>query len=336
MKELDFDKYYEAGEPEKRERAFARATAIGLQDVDGLKPSKYLLETAQRNIEGEITADEARQIIDEYYETKLGHDVPEDAKEADKVSARIVAIVNAPGFRLSPEYYLGLHKQIFDGVFSHKGLSEDAFVEHFASFISGIWQIHPFREGNTRTVALFAIKYLQSMKYDVTNDLFAVKSWYFRNALVRANYTNRKLDVEKTLLPLEEFFKVLIYRLEIELKNRFLKIGAEHGTRQGDSIKDLHRRDDDIKMTDDVANDVVNGVVKLTAAEEKAVMLILHDSHISAARLAAALGLKPRQGQRIIAALKTKANLKRRGADKNGKWYFATGKESLTVGGGKE
>ena len=381
MKELDFDKYYEAGEPEKRERAFAWATAIGLQDVDGLKPSKYLLETAQRNIEGEITADEARQIIDEYYETKLGHDVPEDAKEADKVSARIVAIVNAPGFRLSPEYYLGLHKQIFDGVFSHageirdveltkrewvlngdtveyelscmiekslaydfeqekkfkyKGLSEDAFVEHFASFISGIWQIHPFREGNTRTVALFAIKYLQSMKYDVTNDLFAGKSWYFRNALVRANYTNRKLDVEKTLLPLEEFFKVLIYRLEIELKNRFLKIGAEYGTRQGDSIKDLHRRDDDIKMTDDVANDVVNGVVKLTAAEEKAVMLILHDSHISAARLAAALGLKPRQGQRIIAALKTKANLKRRGADKNGEWYLATGKEPLPVGGGKE
>ena len=234
MKELDFDKYYEAGEPEKRERAYAWATAIGLQDVDGLKPSKYLLETAQRNIEGEITADEARRIIDEYYETKLGHDVPEDAKEADKVSARIVSIVNAPGFRLSPEYYLGLHKQIFDGVFPHageirdveltkrewvlngdtveyelscmiekslaydfeqekkfkyKGLTEHAFVEHFASFISGIWQIHPFREGNTITAALFAIKYLRSMKYDVTNDLFAVKSWYFRNALVRANYT---------------------------------------------------------------------------------------------------------------------------------------------------
>ena len=381
MKELDFDKYYEACEPEKRERAFAWATAIGLQDVDGLKPSKYLLETAQRNIEGEITADEARQIIDEYYETKLGHDVPEDAKEADKVSARIVAIVNAPGFRLSPEYYLGLHKQIFDGVFSHageirdveltkrewvlngdtveyelscmiekslaydfeqekkfkyKGLSEDAFVEHFASFISGIWQIHPFREGNTRTVALFAIKYLQSMKYDVTNDLFAVKSWYFRNALVRANYTNRKLDVEKTLLPLEEFFKVLIYGHKIELKNRFLKIGAEYGTRQGESIKDLHRHDDGIKTIDDVANDVVNGVVKLAAAEEKAVMLILRDSHISAARLAAALGLKPRQGQRIIAALKTKANLKRRGADKNGEWYFATGKEPLPVRGGKK
>ena len=209
-------------------------------------------------------------------------------------------------------------------------------MEHFASFISGIWQIHPFREGNTRTVALFAIKYLQSMKYDVTNDLFAVKSWYFRNALVRANYTNRKLDVEKTLLPLEEFFKVLIYGHEIELKNRFLKIGAEYGTRQGESIKDLHRRDDGIKTIDDVANDVVNGVVKLTAAEEKAVMLILRDSHISAARLAAALGLKPRQGQRIIAALKTKANLKRRGADKNGEWYFATGKESLPVGGGEK
>ena len=70
MKELDFDKYYEAGEPEKRERAYAWATAIGLQDVDGLKVSDFLLNTAKRNIEGEITESEARKIVDEYYEKK--------------------------------------------------------------------------------------------------------------------------------------------------------------------------------------------------------------------------------------------------------------------------
>jgi len=367
----EFSGYYEAAEPGRRERAYAWATAIGLQDVDGLKPSQYLVETAKRNIEGEITADEARRIIDAYYETKIDHDVPEDAEEADKVSARIAAIVNAPGFRLSPEYYLGLHKRIFDGVFPHageirdvelakrewvlngdtveyelscmiekslaydfeqerkfkyKGLSEDGFVEHFASFISGLWQIHPFREGNTRTAALFAIKYLRSMKYDVTNDLFAGKSWFFRNALVRANYTNRKLDVEKTQLPLEEFFKVLIYGHEIELKNRFLRIGLEYGTKDGDAIRGLHRRGKVTANQNDVVNDVVNVVAKLSASEEKAAKLILRDGHISAAKLASALGVKPRQGQRIIAALKSKANLKRRGADKNGEWYFDSGK----------
>ena len=175
---LDFGKYYEAPEPGRRERAYAWATAIGLQNVDGLKPSKYLLATAKRHIEGEISQEDARRLVDEYYETKLGHDEPENAEEADKVSARMISIINAPGFRLSPEYYLGLHKQIFDGVFPHagkirdveltkrewvlkgdtvqytpscvirdsldydfnrekefsyKGLSEDRFVEHFAS-----------------------------------------------------------------------------------------------------------------------------------------------------------------------------------------------------------
>ena len=250
---LDFDKYYEAPEPGRRERAYAWATAIGLQDVDGLKPSKYLIATAKRHIEGEISQEDARRLVDEYYETKLGHDEPEDAEEADKVSTRMIAIINTPGFRLSPEYYLGLHKQIFDGVFPHagkirdveltkrewvlngdtvqytpscvvrdsldydfnrekeftyKGLSEDRFVEHFASFISGVWQIHPFREGNTRTVALFAIKYLRSRGYTVTNDLCAEKSWFFRNALVRANYENDRLGptdgwTDSNISPLE-------------------------------------------------------------------------------------------------------------------------------------
>ena len=288
---LDFDKYYEAPEPGRRERAYAWATAIGLQDVDGLKPSKYLIATAKRHIEGEISQEDARRLVDEYYETKLGHDEPENAEEADKVSARMISIINAPGFRLSPEYYLGLHKQIFDGVFPHagkirdveltkrewvlkgdtvqytpscvirdsldydfnrekefsyKGLSEDRFVGHFASFISGVWQIHPFREGNTRTVALFAIKYLRSRGYTVTNDLFAEKSWFFRNALVRANYENDRLNVEKTQLPLEEFFKVLIYGDEIELHNRFLRIGQEYGTTTAKAIADLHRHDDGV------------------------------------------------------------------------------------------
>ena len=369
-----FDEYSdEAVEPGKRERAFAWATAIGLQDVDGLRPSKYLIKTAKRHIEGEITAAEARRLVDEYYETKLGHDVPADAKEADKVAARIVAIVNMPGFRLSPEYLIGLHAQIFDGVFAHAGklrevqltkkewvlngdtveyapyfdiersleydfekekkfryagLSGDAKIAHFAAFISGIWQIHPFREGNTRTTGLFAIKYLQSRGYEVTNDLFYDKSWYFRNALVRANYENGKLNVEKTQLPLEEFFKVLLFGEEIELKNRFLRIGADYGSLVAAATGKLHRRDVGVKQKDVVVSPVdiaVNVAVKLTRNEDVAVHEILRDGKLTAAKLAGKLSITPRQAQRILASLKKKAGLKRRGSDKAGEWYFENG-----------
>ena len=115
--------------------------------------------------------------------------------------------------------------------FDYKGISEDGFVRHFAAFIAGIWQILPFREGNTRTPAIFAIKYQRSKGFDVTNDLFAKKSWYFRNALVRANYENTRLDVVKSPIYLEEFFKVLLYGEEIELRSRFLWTGFEYGTK---------------------------------------------------------------------------------------------------------
>jgi len=366
----DFSQYYVATEPGRRERAHAWATAIGLQDVDGLKPSKYLIATAKRHIEGEISQEDARRLVDEYYETKLGHDEPEDAKEADKVSARMIAIINTPGFRLSPEYYLGLHKQIFDGVFPHagkirdveltkrewvlnwdtveyelscmiekslaydfdrerrfkyKGLSEDAFVEHFAAFISGLWQIHPFREGNTRTVALFAIKYLKSMRHDVTNDLFAGKSWYFRNALVRANYSNIKLNVDKTQLPLEEFFKVLIYGDEIELHNRFLRIGQEYGTQVADAVAGLHRRD---AVSGDGINrhDVgINVGINLTHHEEAAIKAILRNPKLTAPKLGELLDMTSRQAERIIASLKKKAGLVREGSRKSGMWRFPPG-----------
>ena len=367
MLNLDFDKYYEAPEPGRRERAYGWATAIGLQDVDGLKPSQYLIDTAKRNIEGEISADEARRLVDEYYEVKGEHDSPEDTVEADKVSTRINQIIHLPSFRLSPEYYLGLHGKIFEGVFPHageirtvdltkrewvlngdsvhyeasflierslsydftqerkfkyKGLSENAFVEHFASFISGIWQIHPFREGNTRTTAVFAIKYLRTKGFDITNDLFADKSFYFRNALVRANYENQTLNVEKTQLPLEEFFKALLYGDEIELHNRFLKIGQKYGTSAANAIADLHRHDDAINVVVKQPDVVVNVVVKLSKTEESAIKALLRTPHHTASSLAATLEVSQRQAQRVIASLKKKVGLKRRGADKNGEWYF--------------
>lgn len=358
----EFDKYYEAEEPGCRERAIGWATAIGLQDVDGLKTSKYLINTAQRNIEGEISAGEARRLVDEYYDVKGDHDVPSDTEEADKVAARINQIIHTPAFRLSPEFYLGLHGKIFEGVFNHagkvrevdltkkewvlngdtvqyefsfmvqksleydfdreqkfryKGLSEDAFVEHFASFISGVWQVYPFREGNTRTAAVFAIKYLRSKGYEVSNDLFKDKSFYFRNALVRANYENQKLGVEKTQLPLEEFFKVLLFGYDIELKNRFLRIGQEYGSTKADSIRKLPQGN--------VVKNVVKDVVKervLSAIEKLAVEALRGNSRMSAAELAKILKVTPRQTQRIMSSLKFKAGLKRRGGRRFGEWYF--------------
>ena len=375
MKTSDFDQYAEAKEPGRRERAYAWATAIGLQDVDGLKPSEYLLKTARRHIEGEITQADARRFVDEYYETKEAHDLPDSVREADKVSARMISIIGSPTFNFSVAYYLGLHRQIFDGVFGfageirtveltkrewvlngdtvqytpscmvkdtleydfererrfrYVGLSENAFVEHFASFISGIWQIHPFREGNTRTVGLFAIKYLRSKGYDVTNDLFAGKSYYFRNALVRANYENTRLGVEKTLLPLEEFFKVLVYGEGIELRSRFLRIGAEYGTQTAEATRKMRRvsggaNDGAKDGAKDGANDGVTGG-GLNATETAAVREITGNPRISAVQLADNLGVKKRQAERVIAALKVKAGLRRFGADKNGEWRFESAK----------
>jgi len=292
----------------------------------------------------------AERTLEEYYETKESHDIPDDAEEADKVAARMIGIIESPAFNFSMTYYLGLHRQIFDGVFKfagqirevelmkrewvlngdsvqytpscmirdaleydfererkfkYKGLSEDAFIEHFAAFISGIWQIHPFREGNTRTAGLFAIKYLRSKGYDVTNDLFAGKSYYFRNALVRANYENTKSGVEKTQLPLEEFFKVLLYGYDIELRNRYLRIGAEYGTPIAKAAGNLHRSDVGINVG-------INVGIKFSDTEESAIKAILRNPRITAAELSCVLSVTQRQAERVIASLKKRAGLKHR------------------------
>lgn len=368
-----FDEYYEAAEPGRRERALGWATAIGLQQVDGLTPSDYLVETARRNIEGEITGDEARRLVDEYYETRLGHEEPTGHREADKVSARMNQLIHMPAFGMTPEFFIGLHGKIFEGVFGHAGqirdvelqkrewvlngdsvqyeasflverslerhfereqafkykwLSDDAFVHHFATFVSRLWQIHPFREGNTRTTALMAIKYLRSMRYDVSNDLFARKSYYFRNALVRANYDNRRLDVEKTLTPLEEFFKVLVFGEEIELHSRYLKIGQEYGTPAANAMSNLHRRKSADRRRDVGINVGINVGIKTGSTEELAIKAILRNPRITASGLAKILSVTQRQAERVLATLKKTAGLRRQGARKNGEWRF---EESLLV-----
>ena len=108
--------------------------------------------------------------------------------------------------------------------FSYKGIAQDDLITHFASFVSGLWQIHAFGEGNTRTTAVFTIQYLRSIGFDVENDMFAKHSWYFRNALVRANYKNAVKGIDYSPIYLERFFRNLLLGEQWDLRNRYLHI----------------------------------------------------------------------------------------------------------------
>lgn len=265
-----FDEYLRQGEPSQKESAENWKTAIGLQAVDGLQPSAYLIDVAKRNIEGEITLDETRKLIDSYYQSKTVRTPKDkDEEEADKVSANIAKILASKTFAFNTNGYVSLHRRIFEGVFKHageirqydiskkewvlegdsvnylnwedlrraldwdieqeknfsyKGLTDDEKIEHIAKFVSGIWQIHAFREGNTRTTAIFTIQYLRSLGYEVNNEMFAKHSWYFRNALVRANYRNIQKGIDYSPIYLVRFFRNLLLKDGWVLKNRYLHI----------------------------------------------------------------------------------------------------------------
>ena len=109
-------------------------------------------------------------------------------------------------------------------LFDYINLNKSEFVSHIAKFISNLWQIHVFSEGNTRTTAVFLIMYLKKFGFDVTNDIFAKNAWYFRNALVRANYTNIEKNIYDTTKYLEDFLNNLLFSSDNELKNRHLHI----------------------------------------------------------------------------------------------------------------
>ncbi len=266
----NFNEYLRQGEPDKIEKVKVWKTAIGLQQVDGLEPSGYLIDTAKLNIEGDISIKEAKQRIDEYYNQSPIKDKAIRTEEADKVSVRIAEILNEEAFTFSPVEYLSIHKRLFEGIypnagkirdynitkkewvldgdtvlyasaeslkqtleydfeqekrFSYKGLSQNEIIEHIAYFISYLWQIHIFGEGNTRTTAIFLIKYLRKLGYkEVNNELFESYSWYFRNALVRANYENLSKSIYKTEQYLINFLENLLLNKQHLLKNREMHI----------------------------------------------------------------------------------------------------------------
>lgn len=267
-----FKEYLRESEPDKAHKGYVWSTAIGLQAVDGLKPSKYLIDTAIQNIEGRITMKEAQSLIDTYYEERPEH-LSDDGRteEADKVSSRIAEILSETAFSFSPNEYISIHRKLFQGIykhagkirdynitkkewvldgatvmygsaselratleydflqekeFSYKGLSMDRIIHHLAVFISRLWQIHIFGEGNTRTTAVFFIKYLRTLGFSAANDIFAENAWYFRNALVRANYTNLQMGVYETTEYLEAFLRNLLLNEKNELHNRNLHISG--------------------------------------------------------------------------------------------------------------
>lgn len=267
---FELEEYIREGEPDKAARADAWQTAIGLQAVDGLQVSEYLIDTAKQNIEGKIDAPTARQRIETYYEERRKRGIYEDAtEEADIVSQRASELLMDGGFQFSPSTLMDIHKHLFAGVlkgagsvrtyniskkewvlkgesvqyatagmiwnslkydfeqerdYSYDGVSANEAIRHIARFVSSIWQIHPFSEGNTRTTAIFTIKYLNSMGFTVDNTEFKNESWYFRNALVRANYNNYPHRVSATLEPLELFFDNLLLGTHHDLKNRYLHL----------------------------------------------------------------------------------------------------------------
>lgn len=341
--------YFKAKEPGKRARAEAWATAIGLQKVDGLSVSRYLVETAKAHIEGRITQAQAKRRIHDYYEAKDERHKPDpEQREPDKVSERIAAVINEAGFAFTPEYFISIHAKLFKGVIASAGklrtvnlrkhewvLKEDSvtygdkatlkaslvrefldekefdygtrsvaqMIPHFVRFIAQIWQVHPFAEGNTRTTAVFAIKYLRSLGHRVTNNMFVENSWYFRNALVRANYADYGKNVKRDWSYLEAFFRNLLLGEKNELKSRYLLIGLKGSLSKSGQKKAVRK-----------------GGQKTV---EKLWLLLRDQPQLSQAGMVAALGITRSTIQKHIANLKKAGRLRRVGPDKGGHWEVA-------------
>ena len=333
----NFEEYLRQGEPNKAEKAKIWKTAIGLQQVDGLKPSEYLITTAKQNIEGDISFEEVKQRIDSYYEQHPLKDNKNRTEEADKVSARIAEILSEQTFTFSPAEYLSIHRRLFQGIYGHagkmrdynitkqewilngetvlyasalslkatleydfeqekkfnfKGLSQQEIIEHIAHFISYLWQIHIFGEGNTRTTAIFLIKYVRKLGFkEVNNDMFAEHSWYFRNALVRANYEDLSKGIHKTETFLVRFLSNLLLGQNYSLKNR-----------------DMHVQFiDTVNVESDTVNDTVFNLIK-------------QNPMITSTEISLQLKISLSTTKRRIKELKEVGRIERIGSDKTGHW----------------
>ena len=353
LKKDPFEEYIKNLPPTRKEMGQAWSAAIGLQDVDGLKPSKYLYETAKKNIDGEISIDEAGSLIDSYYESKEGR-IEHGTEEADKVSHRIAKILSEKAFVFSPAQYISIHKELFQDIYSHagtlrdynitkkewvldgdtvsygsaynlretldydfaqekqfkyNGLTMQETIHHLAVFISGLWQIHAFGEGNTRTTAVFFIKYLRQLGFEADNKPFAEHSWYFRNACVRANYNNIKKGIYETTKYLEFFLRNLLLDEKNELHNRDMHIsGLLTASENGDPI-----------------NDPINDPIKrnsLDSREQQIIDILRSNSGMTRNQIAEQLGCSEATVKRTIQAMSQKGLLRRIGSNKTGEWII--------------
>lgn len=257
-KELDSSnvEYTEEIKPKDYVKQLEWDMAIGLQEVDNLKPSKYLEKLLAENVSGNLTIKQVEEELREYYiEKDRKQELNHNELECDFVSTRIVELLQIDNFELSVDYLKYIHKYLFQDVYefagefrnidfskhekilnndsvaygdckilkesleydislekekNYKDMSVVEVINNITKFSSSIWQVHPFREGNTRTTALFIEKYLISLGYEVDNTLFKDKSVYFRNALVRSNYFNNYLNIKEDSSYLVKFYENLL------------------------------------------------------------------------------------------------------------------------------
>ena len=336
MKDELFEEYSKEKEPAKYYKTYAWKTAIGLQQVDGLEPSEYLIKTAEQSINGDISFDDVHKLITTYY--KENKSQAERTEEADKVSVRIAQMISENSFVFSPIELITIHKRLFEGIYSHAGrirdyniskrewvldgdtviygnaynlretldydlgleknfdytgLSTEETIKHLARFISNLWQIHIFGEGNTRTTAVFLIKYLSKLGFNVTNDIFAENSWYFRNALVRANYNNRAKNVTETTYYLELFFRNLLLDEDNILSNREMHIAFKEIDEQPEIVTDR---------------------------EKMIIELVKENPQITLAEISKKIGKSLRTVNSSMKLLQEKGVIERVGSKKNGYW----------------
>ena len=357
---IGLDEYIRQGEPQKQERGRVWQTAIGLQQVDGLKPSAYLLETARKHIEGDISIDEAKELIDSYYKTHTYHKDIEDERteEADKVSARITELLQEQTFNFSPAQYTSIHRRLFEGIYKHagrirdynitkrewvlrgktvyyasaetiketleydmrqereysyEGKSVDEAISHLTRFCANLWQIHPFGEGNTRSTAVFMIKYLKTLGFKVTNDLFASKSWYFRNALVRANYSNIQEGITETTVFLERFFRNMLLGENTPLRNREMHLDWK--------VEDVQSAKTEVKSANSALQLLQKS--KKCTLEEAAVLRVIEENPSATQKIIASeIGKSERTVKSITVRLSDRGIIKRMNGKRNGYWQI--------------
>lgn len=352
---FELEEYIRQEEPEKLEKSEAWQTAIGLQQVDGLQTSDYLLDTAKEHIEGKISIREAKKRIQSYYEERTDRIKSEnETKEADMVAARITELLGEKTFQFSPAEWFNIHHRLFEGLFDHagqvrtynitkkewvlkgdtvfyaswnsikdtldydfetekqfsyEGLSLADIVKHFAKFTSDIWQIHPFCEGNTRATAVFVIKYMKTFGLEVNNDVFAEYSWYFRNALVRANYNDLKKGIHATTRYLEMFFSNLLMGTDYELRNRYMHV---------DYIPEQEDKNVESAMKD--ISKGKNCPLNCPLDELAILKLIAANPTITQKELADTIGKSERTIKNKISSLRQKGYIRRLNGKRNGRW----------------